>query len=95
MDSLRKNIISQQEFAVLSILSQKMSDSSSQTIEINELSTNTGIRDNDEVLRALYTLEGRNFVVPEPPGSFTSNNWKITDAGVKALSVVKSEIDSK
>jgi hypothetical protein len=57
------------------------------TTEITEISTTTGIRDNDEVLRALYTLEGKNLVEPEPRGDFTSNRWQITDVGLRALQV--------
>jgi hypothetical protein len=94
MDALRKNIISQQEFAVLATLRNKTEDQTEQnTSEINEISANTGIDDNDEVLRALYTLEGKSFVKPEPPGSFTSNIWRITDAGVKALAVVEETLN--
>jgi hypothetical protein len=57
------------------------------TTEITEISSTTGIRDNDEVLRALYTLEGKNLVEPEPRGDFTSNRWQITDVGLRALQI--------
>ena len=56
--------------------------------EVSELSQDTGIRDNDEILRALYTLEGKRMVSPEPDGDFTSNQWQITDTGRKALQFV-------
>ena len=57
---------------------------------VNEISQNTGIRDNDEVLRALYTLEGKQLVQPDPAWDFTSNRWKITDVGVRAVQVLKA-----
>ena len=56
-------------------------------IKANNMNLETGIKDNDEVLRALYTLEGRSLVSPEPPGSFTSNVWKITEIGIKAFTL--------
>lgn len=86
---LKKNIISKTEFTVLSNLHQRYSSSKdTPTSEISQISVETGIRDNDEVLRALYTLEGKNLVSPEPAGSFTSSIWKITDTGLKAIELV-------
>ena len=86
---LKKNIISKIEFAVLNNLHQRYSTSKeTPTSEISQISVETGIRDNDEVLRALYTLEGKNLVSPEPAGSFTSTIWKITDTGLKAVELV-------
>ena len=55
---------------------------------VSDISTNTGIRDNDEVLRALYTLEGKQLVQPEPEWDFTSSKWKITRYGIKAIEVL-------
>lgn len=94
MEVLKKNAISEYELAVLTMLhdriaSEGSSNTSVKTIEISEISHSTGINDNDEVLRALYTLEGKSFVTPEPPGSFTSTSWKITDIGCKALQLVR------
>lgn len=60
------------------------------SLMVNEISQNTGIRDNDEVLRALYTLEGKQLVQPDPAWDFTSNRWKITDVGVRAVEVLKA-----
>ncbi len=60
------------------------------TSEITEISQATGIRDNEEVQRALYLLEGKNLVQPEPAGDLTSNSWKITDVGMKALGALQA-----
>ena len=93
MEVLKRNAISEYELAVLAMLHDKIisdgENSAFKTIEISELSHSTGINDNDEVLRALYTLEGKSFVTPEPPGSFTSTSWRITDVGCKALQLVR------
>lgn len=106
MEQIAKNAISDSEFMVLNCLGQRAevfsiepvsngnaveSDSNGlQTTEVSEISSNTGIRDNDEVLRALYTLEGKNLVSPEPAGDFTSNQWQITATGLKALRLTPS-----
>lgn len=55
--------------------------------EVSEIALNTGIRDSDDVLRALYTLEGKQLVQPEPVGDFTSTKWQITTHGLKALQI--------
>ena len=87
MNRAPKNIISGHEVAVLNCLSERIS-SESQTIEVSEISYSTGIRDSDEILRALYTLEGKSMVAPLPRGDFTSNHWLITEMGKKALTMV-------
>lgn len=87
MNQTPKNIISGHEVAVLNCLGGHISNDS-KTIEVSEISYSTGIRDNDEILRALYTLEGKSMVAPEPRGDFTSNHWQITEMGKKALSMV-------
>ena len=57
-------------------------------VEISEVSFASGIRDTEETLRALYTLEGKNLVEPDPPGDFTSNRWRITATGTRAASML-------
>ena len=59
-------------------------------LEVGEISFASGLRDNDEVLRALYTLEGKNLVSPHPEGDFTSDVWQITDGGLQALSILEA-----
>ena len=71
------------ELVVLQFLQEGRSKKG--TFEISEIGAGIGLNDNDEILRALYTLEGRSLVTPDPEGNFTSKNWKITDDGVKAL----------
>ena len=78
-EQLIKNSISRIELDVLSSLNNNIA------IEINEIVSTSGMRDSDEVLRALYTLEGKSLVSPFPEGDLTSNQWKITNNGVKAL----------
>lgn len=86
----QKAMVSQVELAVLRTLKVQIGAENSQHTDISELSSATGVRDNDEILRALYTLEGKNLVQPEPPGDLTSSIWKITDGGVKALQMLQS-----
>ena len=83
-----KALFSQVEYSVLKYLSNRRHGNVEGPIEIGEISSTTGIRDSEEVLRALYTLEGKSLVEPEPRGDFTSNIWQITDIGVRALGLV-------
>ena len=53
--------------------------------QIGEISERSAIRDEKEVLRFLYILEGQKLVSPVPPGDFTSKTWSITKDGAKAL----------
>lgn len=89
-----KALFSQIEYSVLKCLSTKRRAPSSNATEISEISCTTGIRDSEEVLRALYTLEGKSLVEPEPRGDFTSNIWQITDFGVRALDMIDAEVQS-
>jgi hypothetical protein len=92
MLKVERSKLSHSELNVLRCLSQRRNTSAvtSCITEIGEISQHTGIRDNDEVLRALYTLEGKCLVQPEPQGDFTSNHWQITDTGLRALSVISA-----
>ena len=92
MQKVKRNLISKSEYAVLNNLNQKYHyNKANPASDISQISIETGIRNNDEVLRALYTLEGKSLVSPEPKGSFTSNIWKITDIGLKAVELVEQE----
>src|SRR5262249_15943183 len=98
-----KSPISQIEFAVLKLLRDRVVQdrqlqeqpvknfnlTGKTTVEVSDIASGTGIRDREEALRALYTLEGKNLVQPEPAGDFTSHHWIITDTGVKALNVLR------
>jgi hypothetical protein len=91
MQSGSKKNISGSELVVLKCLAGSSPANRDRRItEISEISFNTGIRDNDEVLRALYTLEGKSLVQPEPRGDFTSHQWQITDVGMRALEFMRN-----
>lgn len=86
-----KTLFSNIEVAVLKDLKEKkFSGNTPFTREIGELASSTGVSDNEEVLRALYTLEGRNLVRPFPQGDFTSNSWEITETGIRALELISN-----
>ena len=88
-----RELISQNEFLVLRCLSgsrPQVSQENSNSSDLSEIAATTGIRDRDDVLRALYNLEGKAFVEPFPSGDFTSNQWKITSFGIKALGVLSA-----
>ena len=59
------------------------------TIEVSQISSTIGIKDKDEIVRALYTLEGKSLAQPYPQGDFTSNQWHITEVGVQAIQLLK------
>lgn len=90
-----KQLISRSELAVLRCLHEKQDPNAPlatavEASEIGQISMSTGIRDSNEVLRALYTLEGKSLVRPEPAGDFTSTQWTITDVGSRALNVLQA-----
>lgn len=86
---VKKNLISKNEYAVLRLLHERVHTTQElDTSEVADIAMATGIRDNDEVWRALYSLEGKNLVVPHPEGDFTSHHWKITDIGSKAVELL-------
>ena len=90
MFGANKNIISDTELNILQFLETNLGSTVDRnTIEIAQISQSTGIKDNDEVLRALYSLEGKSLVEPNPPGDFTSNHWRITNVGSKALDMIE------
>lgn len=89
MQAVKKNVMSENEMSVLRSLRMITSVAvGERTSEISELVAHTGIKSSDEVLRALYTLEGKHLVTPEPEGDFTSNLWRITERGVQALDLM-------
>lgn len=88
MERVKENLFSRVEVVVLQTLAKSSSFCETSSTDVSEISVSTGIRDNDEVLRALYTLEGKNLVCPEPAGDFTSHLWKITATGEKALQLM-------
>lgn len=81
---------SQLEVGVLRCLVEKANrPNSSNLSELTEIIQFTSNRDQDEILRALYTLEGKGLVSPDPVGDFTSNKWKATEHGMGTMSVIE------
>jgi hypothetical protein len=59
--------------------------------QMREICDMTGLRDEKDVQRYLFILEGHKYVSPLPPGDFTSKVWQITAEGLKACrSVLRS-----
>ena len=88
-----KTQISHLELNVLRCLTAKSPGTQQASpTELSEIAFAAGIKDNDDVLRALYTLEGKSLVEPQPKGDFTSNLWQITNVGFKALEIIDSEV---
>ena len=79
--------MSQHELQVLQFLCQR-GVAEPNPSHITEISSSTGIRNNDEVRRALYILEGKTLVQPEPAGDLTSNVWKVTTLGARAVDLL-------
>ena len=76
------------QISILSIMPYDVSSLSPRHILINEIAEKSGLKDEKEVLRYLYILEGQKLVSPEPVGDFTSKVWHITKDGVRALKVI-------
>jgi len=89
-ERVKQNLFSEIEVTVLKNLSPQ-TEIEDFSLEVAELAGKSGIKDSDEVLRALYTLEGKSLVQPFPAGDFTSNNWQITNIGIKALDLMHEE----
>ena len=54
----------------------------------------TDIGTADEVLRALYIMEGQKMVTPFPIGDFTSSHWCLTDGGADIASkLIRGVVD--
>lgn len=65
---------------------------SPKTYQINEIAEISGLKDEKEVQRYLFILEGQKLVSPQPEGDFTSKNWAITKTGIKALKTISKSI---
>ncbi|MCB0346541.1 MAG: hypothetical protein KDD66_15590 [Bdellovibrionales bacterium] len=80
--------MSSNEIAVLKSLFYRKKLEQEPLSEISDIANVTGIRSNEEVQRALYILEGKSLVTPEPAGDLTSSQWQITDVGQRAVDVI-------
>lgn len=89
-DRNAKRIISGLELDILKYMDRELkSDVDKENLEVSEISSGTSVRDTDDILRALYTLEGKHLVEPCPPGDFTSSFWKVTPIGERAVMMFK------
>jgi len=87
--NVSKPVISHNEVRVLQHLQVRACEAGTVSpSHIAEISSLSGIKNNEEVQRALYILEGKSLVEPEPAGDLTSNHWKITSMGIKAYEIL-------
>ena len=87
-----QGVISRFELAILkSLIVPEAQEKTSLCREVTEIAHIIGMHDKDEIIRALYSLEGKSLVSPEPEGDFTSSFWKITDTGIKAIKLLISK----
>lgn len=88
---MAKPFFSNAELAVLKSLREKNTITTERpATEISEITAHSGLGSNDEVLRALFILEGKSLVQPQPLGDLTSHQWQITDTGVRALQMLQA-----
>lgn len=88
-DRVAKNALSPRESVILKLLRDLAASGRGSTpIDLNEIGQQIGVRDSDEVLRSLYTLEGKSLVEPDPPGDLTSARWRVTPLGMKAAEIL-------
>ena len=77
------------QIEVLKSLSKVSSESEAKYLEINEIAERTGLKDEKEVQRYLFILEGQKLVSPHPEGDFTSRVWQITKNGIQTVKKVQ------
>lgn len=71
---------------VLRALSNQRSVASEpRALQIDEISELSGVRDEKEIQRYLFILEGQKLVSPQPEGDFTSKMWVITRDGQRVV----------
>jgi hypothetical protein len=92
----QKTVFSQNEVDLLSLLVGVKNGSIKNSekrdfLSVKEICESLKTKDTDEITRALFTLEGKSLVEPNPPGDFTSTFWKTTAIGEKALEVMKRD----
>jgi hypothetical protein len=63
-------------------------------LQIEEIASLSGIRDEKETQRFLFILEGQKLVSPFPEGDFTSKVWQITSQGVQTLRQISASISN-
>lgn len=80
-----KKVLSESHACQIRVLKTLASQGAAETklYQMEEICNLSGMRDEKEVLRYLYILEGQSLVSPHPAGDFTSKTWKVTAEGVK------------
>ncbi|MEZ4754748.1 MAG: hypothetical protein R3A13_10655 [Bdellovibrionota bacterium] len=75
------------QLAVLKTLSSRIETTADKPkqYEIHEIAQISGLKDEKEVQRYLYILEGQKLVSPHPEGDFTSKYWQITKDGLSVI----------
>ena len=64
---------------------QRSATSEPRALEIDQISELSGVRDEKEIQRYLFILEGQKLVSPQPEGDFTSKMWIITRDGQRVV----------
>ena len=77
------------QITVLRTLSKDAPQTNPRLFQLNEIAELSGLRDEREVQRYLFILEGQKLVAPHPEGDFTSKTWQITRDGMRALRVIQ------
>ncbi len=77
------------QITVLRTLSKDTPPTNPRLFQLNEIAELSGLRDEREVQRYLFILEGQKLVAPHPEGDFTSKTWQITRDGIRALRVIQ------
>lgn len=61
---------------------------STRHLQIEQIAQRSGMKDEKEIQRYLYIMEGQKLVSPFPEGDFTSKTWYITSHGIKTLRMI-------
>jgi hypothetical protein len=85
-----RKIVGEAYLNQITILRSLLAESGpSRQYQINEIAERSGLRDEKEIQRYLYILEGQKLVSPFPEGDFTSKTWFITKDGMRALKTIE------
>ena len=81
------------QISVLKTLSnEQLINKNPRQFQINEIAELSGVKDEKEVQRYLFILEGQKLVAPYPAGDFTSRTWHITKRGIRAVRTINSTV---
>ena len=81
------------QIEVLKCMTLGTTESDVKCLDINEIAERSGLKDEKEVQRYLFILEGQKLVSPHPEGDFTSRVWQITKNGMQTVrKVARAEV---